>query len=534
MSHISPPFELRPGSKVWAYLRDSGGDSQEQSVSQQCHEVEDYCNTNGLLLVRIFQDEARSGGSSHGRVAFLEMIDESYAPEHPNGLLVWNYARFARDMDDSAFYRALLRKNGLIVHSLTDPIPTGEFSRVIESLIDYANEEKRRQNSRDVRRALAERVRAGYSSGGYPPRGYRNQQVEIGIRRNGQPRVGSRWVVDPDLGPLVTLAFKMRAEGKSLQEITDATQGQLYRIKNCWTTFFRNRSYLGIGKCGKLEVPDHHPALVDPATFKAVQEISDRIKRNMPGNLLHPRRLNSSSLLSGIASCIHCGAAIVKDRAGKNKWDFYLCGKKRRGSFHSCEGRAINLVKADKAILDATLARILTPEFIFALLNDVRMQFSNAEELECKERDALGALANVEKSIHKLLDAIEETNSPSTLQRLKERESERARIEFELGTIRGHRDATRFEIPEEALELTLETWRGRIAGARKSNDIRAMQSLLRNFVTKIELGYRRARIWYTYPIQTLQNMEKDISPMGAPSRNPPQGGFCFTERCLEI
>src|SRR5258706_15930048 len=232
MSHIPPPNKLLSGNKVWAYLRDSGGESQEQSTAQQRKEIEAYCQEYGLILVSVFEDMARSGGSLTGRVEFLEMVDQSFQPYHPDGLLVWNYARFARDMDDSAFYRALLRKNGLVVHSLTDPIPMGDFSRVIESLIDYANEEKRRQNSRDVKRALAERVRAGFSSGGFPPRGYLAKQEILGTKRNNQPRIGSRWVVDPDLGPLASLAFRLRLEGKSLREITKATQESLYQNNN--------------------------------------------------------------------------------------------------------------------------------------------------------------------------------------------------------------------------------------------------------------------------------------------------------------
>ena len=287
MSYIPPPAALPSGSKVWAYLRNLGGESQEQSTVQQRNEISAYCREYGLILVQAFEDIARSGGTSNGRIEFLHMIDKSNLPEHAEGLLVWNYARFARDMDDSAFYRALLRKNGMVVHSLTDPIPAGEFSRVIESLIDYANEEKRHQNSRDVKRALAERVRAGYSPGGKPPRGYLAQHEVIGTKRNGEARIGSRWVIDPDLGPLAALAFRLRTEGRSLKEITKATHERLYRDKNCWATFFRNRSYLGIGKCGILEVPNHHPAIIDPATFKTVQEVNKSAGQKIPGNPLN-------------------------------------------------------------------------------------------------------------------------------------------------------------------------------------------------------------------------------------------------------
>ena len=40
-TYIDPP--LRAGATVWAYLRDSGGDGQEQSVPQQKAEIIEYC-----------------------------------------------------------------------------------------------------------------------------------------------------------------------------------------------------------------------------------------------------------------------------------------------------------------------------------------------------------------------------------------------------------------------------------------------------------------------------------------------------------
>jgi site-specific DNA recombinase len=504
MSHISPPIDLRAGSKVWAYLRDSGGDSQEQSIPQQRREIEAYCNVNGLILVRVFQDEARSGGSSRGRAGFLEMIDESYAPEHPNGLLVWNYARFARDMDDSAFYRALLRKNGLIVHSLTDPIPTGEFSRVIESLIDYANEEKRRQTSRDVKRGLADRTRAGFAPGGPPPRGYKAVSVEIGTRRNGQPRNGTRWEPDPELGPLATQAFKMRSEGKSLSEIMAATHGRLYASKNCFSTFFANKSYLGIGRCGDLEIENHHPALVDRETWEAVRKVQKHARRNAPGNLLHPRRLAFPSLLSGLALCIHCGTPIIRESSGKSKWKAYLCGKKKnRENYRACEGRQINLARADTAILEAVLTRVMTPEFVIELLGELQEQVADTAEVERQETESRQALIACEKAIERLLAAIEETASPAAKVRLKERENERARLQFELAALQMRQEAAKLVITPEALELTLTVWKGEIEEAHRAENVRKLQSLLRSFVAKIELGYGIARIWYTYPLDVL-------------------------------
>jgi DNA invertase Pin-like site-specific DNA recombinase len=268
--HASPAA-LPTGATVWAYLRDSGGPAQEQSVPQQETEVRAYCKRHGLALTRIFSDVGKSGGSVNQRVQFMAMLDLSEDKTiRPAGILVWNFARFSRDVDDSDYFKATIRRRGIAIHSLTDPIPDGQWAGVVEKIIDIANEEKRRQNSRDVKRALESLVKQGYASGGTAPRGYKSVPVTIGIRTDGRPRTVSKWVQDPELWDLVKLAWEMRADGKTYNDIVRATHGKLYQSINCWITFFSNRSYLGIGKCGDLEVGNHHEPVIDLATWEAV------------------------------------------------------------------------------------------------------------------------------------------------------------------------------------------------------------------------------------------------------------------------
>jgi len=506
MNYIPPPRKLTPGSRVCCYLRDSGGDAQEQSTAQQRRVLESYCAEHGLILAQVFEDEARTGGTTKGRNQFFEMIDLTESPDRPDGLLVWNYARFARDMDDSAFYRALIRKKGMIIHSLTDPIPPGEFSRVIEALIDYSNDEKRRQTSRDVTRGLNDNVQKGYTAGGPAARGYLLAKEVITFHRDGKPRLASKLEIDPELGPLVTMAFNMRADEKSYAEIMQATHGKLYKTKNCFGTFFTNKTYLGVGKCGDVEIENHHPALVDQATWDTVQEIQKRSQQRVKGSRLHPKRINYPSLLSGLAVCIHCGTPVIREVAGKEKWAAYLCGKKRsRQNWHACEGRQINAVHADKAIVDTILAKILTPEFIIELLDEIRAQISNTDKIHREEETVRKNLTACEKSINRLIDTIEDTDSPTAKKRLIEREAERARLNYELNDLQARKNAAQLVITEEALRMILDVWAGEIEVARKNEDIRHLQTLLRRFVTKIELGYNQAKIWYTYPVDAFSN-----------------------------
>ena len=63
-----PACPLPAGASVWAYLRDSGGDSQDLA-SQRAY-VLSYCEHHQLHLARLFEDEAMPGGSVIGREEF--------------------------------------------------------------------------------------------------------------------------------------------------------------------------------------------------------------------------------------------------------------------------------------------------------------------------------------------------------------------------------------------------------------------------------------------------------------------------------
>src|SRR5574341_882082 len=514
--YIQPPSTLGPGSIVWAYLRDSGGERQEQSVPQQKAEIEAYCKRSGLALAHVFADIAKSGGSVAGREAFEDLIDMSSREEwRPDGLLLWNFARFARDLDDSSYYKALLRKRGLVIHSLTDPIPEGTYSRVIETLIDIANEEKRRQTSRDVKRGLAALVRQGFAPGGYPPRGYLAEKVTIGSRRDGKPRVASRWIPDPDLWEDIKQAWALRAQGKSYGEIQKATGGRIYKTTSCWNSFFTNKTYLGIGKCGELEIQDHHQAAIDETTWERVQAIRQGSPRfGLSGHLHHPRRVAYPSLLSGLSRCILCGSAMVLQRANEGRghpWPYYICGKKINQTWQSCQGRQVNGRIADRVILDTVFNRILTVQGCEELLSELNTQILDIDNLDREIELTKANLGEMDRKIRNLLDLVENYGARAGIDQLREREAERGQLIQDLRLLESKRKAAQVEITPEVLILLLNRWRGELQALRDGGDIRALRENLTRFVAKVELGYNIAKIWYTFPIEPLQ----EITPSGA-------------------
>jgi len=328
--------------------------------------------------------------------------------------------------------------------------------------------------------------------------------------RDGSPRKVSRWTPDPKLGELARLAWTLRAQGKSYGEIQEATHGLLYSSKSCWPSFFANKTYLGIGKCGDLEIPDHHLTLVDQATWDAVQKIqAANPKHGKTSRSVNLWRVGSPSLLSGLAVCIHCGDALFYTHAntqeGRNfTWPYYLCGKKSRYGWRHCEARMINAAAAENNILDVVLNRILISDFIEELLAETKAQLSDTtlidREIELLEKQ----IKDTQRAIQNLLDLAETYGAQAAGARLQAREAELAGYRADLRELKAKKATAQVEVSPEALAVALVVWRGQIEAVSQSGDIQVLPNLLfPRFITKVELGYDWARIWYSFPLDAL-------------------------------
>jgi hypothetical protein len=349
-------------------------------------------------------------------------------------------------------------------------------------------------------------VSKGYSPG-IPPRGYIAVKVTIGEKRDGVPRIVSKWEPDPILSEYVKIAWQMRAQGKSYQEITEATQGKLYTGNNSWHSFFRNKAYLGIGKSGDLEVPDHHEPLITWDLWEAVQKVFGP-PREKKGRLNHPRRVGNPNIFSGFTYCMECGAMMTHSPGNKNKpWLHYICGTKDRHGVTACRSRRIGAVNAETRILASVLNQVLTVEYLSEAITETKKQMDSTSELKRQIKADKRKLEDLEIAIQRTLNTIEKTNSvaaqKSLAQRLDLREAERIQTKSNLERLELQLMAAQTEITPEAMEIILAAWRAQFDQIQESGNVRELKAWLLQFVSRIELGYNRARIFYTYPMIDL-------------------------------
>jgi site-specific DNA recombinase len=270
---------------------------------------------------------------------------------------------------------------------------------------------------------------------------------------------------------------------------------------------FRNKSYLGIRKCGDLEVEDAHEPLVDRQTWDAVQSaLGTRGGPSDPGKG-QPRRETLPFLLTGMARCAECGAAMLgkEDWSGGRKAPFrhYICGRKNREGWGSCPSGKIPAEGPEQAVLKLVAESVLTPELVRAqaALMDLR---APRRERPLRERieDAQYRLAGVEKSIAVLLDLAEQYGAASAGVRLVEREAERSEVMAELEELEAGQDTEEPIETQDAAQTMLAEMQETLAGA----DTKAKQALLRRLAVRVTLGKEQGEVICASPSGGLRTL----------------------------
>jgi len=490
---------LPPGSLVWGYARDSGGDAQDLSVQQQVQALHNYCERFDLVLVHAFIDEAQSGGSVVGRDAFDDLIHLAHQDPPPvEGIVVWSFSRFVRNLLDAQFHKADLRRRGYELISLTEDLPNGDYAPIIEALIDWKNERFLKDLSRDVQRGLRDLARKGYAPGGFPPVGYKAEKVTLGRRRDGRPHVVSRWVPDPAKADLVRKAWRMRADGATYNEIHQETR--LYTSKNSYATMFGNETYKGVLKCGDLKIEGGLEALVDEETWEIVQKRRRSYKKRLRSTREHPKRGRSPYLLSGLAVCAECGDAMIggfDNLKRRQPWSYYICGRKKRKGWHSCPTGKISGQLLEQAVLDTVMERVLTPDYVLDLVKEVNAHLTlDNGDVDREINGVRRQLADIEKAIENLLDQVEQFGAQSAGDRLVTREAEREGLVGRLQKLERQRELRKLQIDPRMVKTILTGMRGTLKG----DDLQAKRVLLKRFIERVEVSEESAKLVYTCPL----------------------------------
>lgn len=400
------------------YIRVSTDMQLEQSPESQLVEIQRYASQNGILIQKQYifmEEEGRSGRKAGNRVQFQNMIATAKTSPKPfDCILVWKFSRFARNQDESTFYKSMLRKKlGIDVISVSEPIMDGMYGRLIEMIIEWQDEFYSYNLGVEVRRSMSVRAQKGYYNGKVPL-GYTKKHGEI-------PQI------EESEAHIVRTIFQMYVSGRDKNYITRYLNDKGFLTKSgkpfdsdAVTYILGNPFYIGKIRWNRrsssststlkdesewIIADSHHTPIIDAETFEAAQERTRSIlasRDHYAHSVSHGKHW-----LSGIVKCSICGKSL-SIKIGK--CNHFQCLGYRRGLHR--ESQSISERKLTAAVLDS-LHKVLESKIVSFELIRTQEEASDIERTiyENELRDLSIKESRIREAYINGVDTLEEYKS---------------------------------------------------------------------------------------------------------------------------
>ena len=401
------------------YARYSSEAQKEDSIDGQLRECRAFAERNDIQIVDTYIDRAFSAKTDN-RPSFQKMIKDS-SRKNFDVVLVWKLDRFARNRYDSAHYKALLKKNGVRVISVTESISEGAEGILLETLLEGMAEYYSVELAEKVARGMKENALKCKYNGGTLPIGFTIDKEK-------------HYQLDEVTAPAVLDAFKMYANGMGMKQIADELNLRGVRthrhngkldVDNI-TSMLHNRKYIGEYKFHDVVIPGGIPAIVPQSLFDKVQE---RMKLNKKAPAKH--KAEDEYLLTTKLYCAYCKCYMVGE-SGTSKTGlvhrYYKCVsvKEHRG----CHKKTVKKDWIENLVLEQIKNIIMDDELIKKLADMAYKKLgSDNMVLPILKQQ----FSEINSSINNILKAIEQgIFTASTKERLEELEKEKGEISIQI------------------------------------------------------------------------------------------------------
>lgn len=502
---------------AFAYLRlsnEEAAEGESSSIKNQRMIIQDYCERNEILLVRVFIDDGWSGGN-FDRPAFQEMI-ALLEQGKANIVITKDLSRLGRDMREASYYaEQYFPEHGIRYLTVADNFDT-EQENVMAPFQFAMNEVYLRDGSRKVKEVLkAKREKGLYCA--CAPYGYVKD-----------PRNKNRLVPDEETAPIIRRIFEAAANGDSSRKIAmdlnsdgimpplkykvlykgNFSEGGAARASDLWnyTTvkrILKNPVYLGhtlLGKSKKvsvkskkkLNVPKDQWAVTENTHEPIItQEVFDLAQFNLGKGAFDFRQYDHvrRSIFSGIAFCAQCGHALCSCgtvyKGEREKYWYLSCNRHRLDIADPCVGVRIkysDILEVVRQDLNSLIS--LSPEEKEAVAREAMRRAGDDNLIRVKQlqlQKAKARLSTIDKVITKLYtDNAEGKIDDSRLERmLSELQRESAGLEKTIDSLS----------VIDSVNETQESYRAFFELANKYTHIKELdRDTLVTFVRRIEVG----------------------------------------------
>ncbi|MBR5236356.1 MAG: recombinase family protein [Clostridia bacterium] len=401
------------------YARYSCDKQTEQSIEGQIRECKEYARQHDILIVGEYIDRAISG-TSDNREEFQRMIGDS-SKKLFDAVITYKTDRIARNRYDSAWYKRILRNNGVKLHYAKEAIPNGPEGIILESLLEGMAEYYSAELSQKVNRGMRETALKRKITG-KAPYGYKADKDK-------------NYIIDESAATIVQTIFNMYENGTGPKDIcahlnslgAKTGYNKPFNLSSI-NAILNNERYTGVYKYAEIRIEDGMPAIITKEQFCRVQKILAS-KKQAPG-----RGRKTEYYLSGKLYCGECGSGMRGEygtsRSGA-KYYYYTCVNRKEQK--ACSKKNVPKEWLETLVVAETERLILTEEQIDVIAKQCaalhqKERTDNSEVKMLKKR-----LEDTQKAIENMMTAIEQgIITPKTKERLIQLEQDEAKIKHEI------------------------------------------------------------------------------------------------------
>ncbi len=502
--------------KVALYARVSSDQQAEKnnSIPSQLRLLHEYALKHNMEVVKEYVDEGESALSIN-RPAFLEMIGDT-KKRFPSFqvILLWKLSRFARNRQDSILYKSMLRKRGIEVTSISEPIDDTPQGQLMEGMIEVIDEFYSAVLAQETLRGMVENARKGYRNGGFPIYGYKNVRV---FDDKGNPK--TKYEVNEAEVKVVKLIFELYAKGNGLKNIVMELGRRVIRprsgsywSKSTLANILRNETYIGwtvfnkrdkktIGRQFKpkdewIIIKNTHEPIMSKELFYRVQKlIEERQPKNTPAQVTA-----SQYLLSGLMRCGKCsGAYGVTGYGRERKYAYYNCISYSKKGKKVCPGRRLRADELDREVIGRVRRLVFSNENMRKLLDDINAATKSLRvDYSRKITDLKKKAADLQLKAARQYEAIESGKIDLSLvaERLKELRIQRDSLQEEIMYFERLNSQHQ---PAYLTRSTIESYRKEMEEVFVGTNVHEQRNFLKKFIEKIIIQNSRIEIVYYTP-----------------------------------
>lgn len=406
-----------------AYARYSSSGQRDVSIEQQLKDIHAYAEREGYHIVHDYADHARSGYKNiSARAAFQAMMNSAKSGGFDT-VLVWKADRFGRSREDAAIYKGQLRRSGVKVVYVMEPIPEGSAGILLEGMLEATAEWYSKTLSENVSRGMSDNARHCIWNG--------NRVMGYGHDAEGH------YTIIEEEAAIVQKIFELYRSGWSYANIAKYLNSQgLRNIRGLPFSIsviqrtIQNESYIGTYHWGSFRADGGIPAIISKSDFEEANRMRSKTSRHYETGAV-------DYLLTGKAYCGLCGAAMVGDcgtsRTGDRHY-YYSCQahKARKG----CTKKSLQKDYLEDVVIDFLLDHVLQEPEIQRIADAVTA--AQEEQLASSPLASMESeLADVSKQIANINNAIAAgVWSSTTVVKLKELETIADDLRASIDTLR--------------------------------------------------------------------------------------------------